>query len=217
MFSQHKDLHGWLVGVPIDALLNREVSESSQAEQATAARQQYETCNCCEFAYLPGFAMAIKNTGNALSACHHHVGSSKFLQQHGMLSVRFRPFRLLAIVMFNKPPWNIMSTHNSTAATINKMNIHGNQHCNLPFFQLFAIALSLSLWANFSHQTTIMLLSWLDIYGSTLLETRAFFTNRRYPFSTNMRNPFFTNRQGLINLLSLLLQQFFIGNTSKAF
>ena len=71
----------------MDALLKRNVSESSQAEQGTAARQQHETLNCCEFTYLPGFAMAIKNTGIALSACHHHVGSSKFLQQHGMLSV----------------------------------------------------------------------------------------------------------------------------------
>ena len=38
------------------------------------------------------------------------------------------------------------------------------QHCNLPFFQLLAIALSLSLCSNFSHQTTTMLVSRLDNY-----------------------------------------------------
>ena len=120
--------------------------------------------------------MAIKNTGNALSACHHHVGSSKFLQQHGMLSVRFRSSRHLAIVMFKKRPWNIMLLHNSTTATMNKMNVHGNQHCNLPFFQLLAIALCLNLCSNFSHQTTTMLMSWLDNY-----EKEAYYLKQR-PF-----------------------------------
>ena len=60
----------------------------SQTEQATAARQQHETPNCCESTFFPGLVLAIKSAGIALSACHPHVGSSKFLQQHGMLSVR---------------------------------------------------------------------------------------------------------------------------------
>ena len=78
----------------------------SQTEQATAARQQHEIPNCCESTFFPGLVLVIKSAGIALSACHPHVGSSKLLQQYGMLSWRIRSFRHLAI-MFEKRPWNI--------------------------------------------------------------------------------------------------------------